>query len=148
VGLLVIIVWIWGSATLALSESLKCKSETKLVVRANEYAAISYYIGVNSKEGSATCENGETATVKSYALWESNTKEVFAKEYELRGSVYAAELRFTPECKENRPAPKAFSNFQNSFYSLNVVAHGIRMLEPVVLRASRSRCASAAFLSG
>ena len=41
-----------------------------------------------------------------------------------------------------------FSNFQNFFYSLNVVAHGIRMLEPVVLRASRSRCASAAFLSG
>ena len=42
----------------------------------------------------------------------------------------------------------ALSNFQNFFYSLNVVAHGIRMLEPVVLRASRSRCASAAFLSG
>ena len=81
-GLFVIIVWIWGSATLALSETLKCTSETKLVVNENEQAASSYYIGVNSREGSATCENGETATVKSYALWESNwPKEIFVQEY-------------------------------------------------------------------
>ena len=81
-GLFVIIVWIWGSATLALSETFKCTSETKLVVHAYEMAASSYYIGVNSREGSASCENGETATVKSFALWESNwTKETFLQAY-------------------------------------------------------------------
>ncbi len=82
-GLFLIIIWIGGSATLALPETLKCKKETKLVVSgAYEQAASSYYIGIHSREGSATCENGEMATVKSYALWESNwTKETFVQEY-------------------------------------------------------------------
>ncbi len=82
-GLLLIIIWIGSSATLALSETLKCKSETKLVVSGvYEQAASSYYIGIDSREGSATCENGETVAVKSYALWESNwTQEAFVQEY-------------------------------------------------------------------
>ena len=70
VGLFVIVVWIWGFAAPALSETLKCKTEMKQVVRADEQVYSGYFIGVNTREGSATCENGETATVNSYAVWD------------------------------------------------------------------------------
>lgn len=54
-----------------------------------------------------------------------------------------------PENAKKTDLPRiAFSNLQNFICSLNVIAHGIRMLEPVVLRASRSRCALPASLSG
>ena len=71
-GLFVIIVWIWGFAAPALSETLKCKSETKDGVRVQEQADTSYFITIVTKEGSVTCENGETADVKTYSLAEAN----------------------------------------------------------------------------
>ena len=72
-GTLVISVWIPGFSTPALSESIKCKSEAKGdAVRVQEQADSSYFIGIVKKEGSVTCENGETGDVKSYSLIEVN----------------------------------------------------------------------------
>ena len=76
VGLFVIMVWVWGLATPALSETLRCKSETKQVVRSDEQVEslfdTGYFIGITASEGVATCENGETIEVKSYTLWATN----------------------------------------------------------------------------
>ena len=54
----------------------------KQVVRADEQVYSGYFIGVNTREGSATCENGETATVNSYAVWDQIWhKECFKEGY-------------------------------------------------------------------
>ena len=69
-GLFVIIVWIWGFAAPALSETLKCKSELlDEKIREEQQFDYTYSVGVNLKEGMAICENGETAEVKSFNLW-------------------------------------------------------------------------------
>jgi hypothetical protein len=68
-------VWIWGFAGPALSETLKCKSETKGVVRAEDNLYQKYFLGVTASEGTATCENGETATVKTFSSWYASFPE-------------------------------------------------------------------------
>jgi hypothetical protein len=75
-GIFVIIVWIWGIASPALSETLKCKSEWKVVTREDDNLYGIHFYGVTANEGIATCENGETATVKNFSLWYADaTKE-------------------------------------------------------------------------
>ena len=64
-GIFVIIVWIWGFASPALSETLKCNSEWKVVTREDDNLYGIHFYGVTANEGIATCENGETATVKT-----------------------------------------------------------------------------------
>ena len=74
--LFVSIVWIWGFTTPALSETLKCKSEWKTVTREDDSLYGIHFYGVTASEGMATCENGDTATVKSFSLWYADaTKE-------------------------------------------------------------------------
>lgn len=68
-GIFVIIAWIWGFAAPALSETLKCKSESKVVTREDDSLYGIHFYGVTASEGMATCENGETATVKGLSLW-------------------------------------------------------------------------------
>ncbi len=72
----VIMIWVWGPANPALSETLSCKSETKEAVRSDEQVEslydTGYFIGITASEGAATCEDGETIEVKSYSLWASN----------------------------------------------------------------------------
>ena len=82
-ALFVITVWIWGFATPGLSETLKCKGESKQVVQAyDSVLEDDFYIGVNTREGMATCENGETATVKSFSAWDVIwQKEGFSQMY-------------------------------------------------------------------
>jgi hypothetical protein len=71
--------WILGSTIQAGAETLKCKSELKLDVRADEQVESTYtsgyFIGVNTRQGLAICENGETADIKSYALWNADWPE-------------------------------------------------------------------------
>ena len=66
----VVVFWIWGLVTPTLSETLKCKSELlDEKIREEQQFDYTYSVGVNLKEGMAICENGETAEVKSFNLW-------------------------------------------------------------------------------
>ena len=70
VSFFVIVFWIWGLVTPTLSETLKCKSELlDEKIREEQQFDYTYSVGVNLKEGMAICENGETAEVKSFNLW-------------------------------------------------------------------------------
>lgn len=82
VGLFVILVWIWGFASPALSETLNCKSEMKMGQRIMDEVTSGYFIGVNTREGSANCDNGEMAHLKAFATWDvMQPKEGFAQGY-------------------------------------------------------------------
>jgi hypothetical protein len=81
-GILIVSAWVLGFSVQARAETLKCKSETKQSVRADEQAAESYFLGVNSRVGSFTCENGDEGMVNSYAVWEANwPREVITQIY-------------------------------------------------------------------
>ncbi len=71
-GLFVITVWIWVFATPALSETLKCKGEGKPVNRSQDNFEGQFFIGVTAGEGTISCDNGETATSKTFSLWDSH----------------------------------------------------------------------------
>ena len=71
VSFFVVVFWIWGLVTPALSETLKCKSELlDEKIREEQQFDSTYFVGVNLKEGMAICENGETAEVKSFKFME------------------------------------------------------------------------------
>jgi len=81
-GLFVIMVWIWGFAAPALSETLKCKSETKVREQNMDVVTDEHYVGATMREGSVTCDNGEMATVRSYSTWDVIfKKEGFSQSY-------------------------------------------------------------------
>ena len=82
VGLFVILVWIWGFAAPALSETLKCKSEAKVREQNSDMVTEEHYVGATIREGSLTCDNGETATLRSYGTWDVIfKKEGFSQTY-------------------------------------------------------------------
>jgi hypothetical protein len=85
VGLLVITVLIWGSATLALSETVNCKGEGKSVPLKMINDSLGYFIGVNESETSYTCDNGETSTENAYILWDL----LMGKERQILGQGHA-----------------------------------------------------------
>ena len=84
-GLFVIIVWSWGFATPALSETIKCKSESDAGKReVDQVLFTEYFVGSTTKEMVATCDNGETPTVKMYSVWDATVgKENFIQGYSI-----------------------------------------------------------------
>jgi hypothetical protein len=67
---------IWGLVTPALSETLKCKSELlDERIREEQPFDYTYSVGVGLREGLAICENGETAEVKSFSLWNAEPQK-------------------------------------------------------------------------
>ena len=81
-GILVIGFWMFGSAIQARAETLKCKSETKQVTQVNDNLHAQYYFGITASEGMATCENGETAAVKTFTTWYADMlKDVSTQAY-------------------------------------------------------------------
>jgi hypothetical protein len=69
-GIFALSALVLGSATQAEAETLKCKSElSDEKIREEQQFDYTYSVGVNLKEGMAICENGETAEVKSFNLW-------------------------------------------------------------------------------
>ena len=70
IGILVISAWVLGSTTPALSESIKCKREADPGKR-EQHPVLpgQYYVGSSTQEAVATCDNGETPTVKNYSVW-------------------------------------------------------------------------------
>jgi hypothetical protein len=70
VSLLVITVWICGSATPALSETINCKGEGKAGVLKMINDSMGYFIGLNENEVSYTCDNGESFTEIAYLVWD------------------------------------------------------------------------------
>ena len=85
VGLFVIIVWICGFVTPALSETIKCKSESDAGKReVDQVLFTEYFVGSTTKEMVATCDNGETPTVKMYSVWDATVgKENFIQGYSI-----------------------------------------------------------------
>lgn len=83
VGLFVIIVWIWCSATPASSETIKCNNETDMGKReVDQVLFTEYFVGSTIKEAAATCDNGETPNVKTYSVWDATVgKESFTQGY-------------------------------------------------------------------
>lgn len=82
VSLFVILVWIWGFATPAFSETLKCKGEGKPVNRSDDNFEGLIFIGVTAGEGTLTCNNGETLTSKTFSLWDAHWQvECFTQTY-------------------------------------------------------------------
>ncbi len=74
-SLLIITGWLFGSTTSAFPESLKCKAEAPPPERKAHEVDLAYWVGVNTKEGTATCDNGETASFKSYEAWNAIANE-------------------------------------------------------------------------
>ena len=77
-GIFAILALVLGSATQGEAETLKCKTELKMGLIENQQVDNSYFVGFNTREGLGTCDNGETAEVKSYAVWNADwPKECF-----------------------------------------------------------------------
>ncbi|MEW6187564.1 MAG: hypothetical protein AB1585_17685 [Thermodesulfobacteriota bacterium] len=84
IGLFVISVWIWGSATPALSETINCKGEGKSVPLTMINDSTGSIIGINESKGSFTCDSGETGTEHDLLLWEQNErKELLIQGYSI-----------------------------------------------------------------
>lgn len=87
VGLLVITIWILGFPAPGLSETVKCKSEMQMGQKIVEQVTAGYFIGVNTRDGSANCDNGETAHLQAFATWDVFYESFVPKEGIAQGYV-------------------------------------------------------------